>query len=49
MKWEELLQELMLVAGFASFAAGLWLVHPPAALIICGGLLMWAGFPRRGS
>jgi len=48
-KLEEIVRELMLLVGFASFAAGLWLVHPPAALIICGGLLMWAGFPRRGS
>lgn len=47
MKWEELLQELMLVAGFASFGYGLWMAHPAAALVVCGALLMWAGYPKR--
>ncbi|WP_169744518.1 hypothetical protein [Paenibacillus stellifer] len=46
-KAEETLRELLLVAGFGALVTGLWMIHPPAALIIGGGLLIWVGLPKR--
>jgi hypothetical protein len=41
------LREVCLVAGFFSYAYGLWSLHPPTACIVCGALLMWIGLPKQ--
>jgi hypothetical protein len=43
---EDKIKEACLVAGFFMLGAGLWLLHPSAALIICGCLLLYIGLPR---
>lgn len=46
-KAEETFREVLLISGFASLVIGLWLIYPPAALIVGGCLLMWVGIPKR--
>ncbi len=46
-KTEDRIRETCLVAGFLMFSAGLWLIYPPAMLIISGAILMWVGLPPR--
>lgn len=41
------IRETCLVAGFLLLGYGIWLVYPPAAFVICGGLLLWLGLPPR--
>jgi hypothetical protein len=38
--------ELLIIIGFLMIAAGLYLVYMPAALVICGAMLMYAGWPK---
>lgn len=44
---EDDVREACLVAGFFMIGAGIWLVYPPAALIINGAMLLWLGLPPR--
>ncbi|MCL6446249.1 MAG: hypothetical protein K6T83_22855 [Alicyclobacillus sp.] len=41
----EAVKEACLFAGFISFCCGIWLIYPPAALIVGGLCLMWIGLP----
>lgn len=41
-------RELCLVTGFFVFGGGIWWIYPPAALIVCGALLVWIGLPAKG-
>lgn len=36
----------LLIGGFVMVARGLWQVYEPAMWIICGAILLWAGYPR---
>ncbi|MGO4181217.1 hypothetical protein AB4Z17_08555 [Paenibacillus sp. TAF43_2] len=40
-------RESCLVAGFFMLGYGIWSIYPPAAWIVCGGLLLWVGFPQK--
>ncbi|MBW4083521.1 hypothetical protein [Paenibacillus sp. S150] len=44
---EDTVREACLIAGFLSCCAGIWMVFPPAALIIGGALLIWIGQPAK--
>ncbi|MGG1651383.1 hypothetical protein [Paenibacillus sp. NRS-1780] len=44
---EDTIREVLLSAGFLTFCTGIWLIYPPASLIIGGLLLMWLGFPSK--
>lgn len=46
-KVETFIRELLMVAGFASVFIGLWMIYPPAALIVCGSAFVWLGLPPR--
>jgi hypothetical protein len=37
------LPDLLVIAGMAALGAGLWLWWPPAALMVCGVLLLAMG------
>ena len=41
--------EVILIAGFLIMAVGIALIHIPAALIVCGAILMYAGWPKGGA
>jgi hypothetical protein len=41
------LKDLFLVLGFASIAYGLYIIWLPAALVICGAMLIFAGIPKK--
>ena len=38
--------ELILIMGFFMIGAGLFMIYIPAALVICGAMLMYAGWPK---
>jgi hypothetical protein len=42
-----ILQDIFLVLGFTSLVYGVWLIHPTAAYIVGGVLLLYAGFPKK--
>ena len=37
------MNDALAFCGFAALAAGLWLIYPPAALVICGALILTLG------
>lgn len=39
--------EMLIITGFLMIAGGLYLVYPPAALVICGAMLIYAGWPKE--
>ena len=43
--------DLLAIGGMALLAMGLWMVYPPAALIVPGGIFtavgVWASLPHR--
>jgi hypothetical protein len=42
----DFISELAMLAGFLMFGGGLYLIYPPAMLIICGICLFLFGFPK---
>ena len=44
---EDDVREVCLTAGFFMVGTGLWLIYPPAALIVCGAMLLWLGLPPQ--
>ncbi len=39
-------RDVLVVAGLGMVGAGLWWMYPPAALVVIGGILFWAGRGR---
>ncbi len=44
-----ILPDILMIIGFISVGFGLYKVYPPAMWIICGGLLILLGFPKKGA
>ncbi|WP_199898925.1 hypothetical protein [Paenibacillus popilliae] len=44
---EDTIKEAFLIVGFLGFSCGVWMIYPPASLIIGGALMMWLGYPSR--
>lgn len=46
-KLKSILPDVFLVLGFSCVAYGLYLLFPPAALVISGAMLLYAGIPKQ--
>jgi hypothetical protein len=44
---KETARDLMILAGFAAFTYGIWIIFEPAAYIIGGAIIMWLAIPAR--